>query len=588
MGSPTSPNEHEIKILGEIYNKLFSQYESKKQRFERIFIILIIASIFFLFIILAPYVAIQHENKQILDRIARDEQEIKARSISVNASLKSSEAYRELLHDILKTPSYLVQFSKSLNDSTNVADSSFDPCSGFVDLDERARCKMKGEIFSLTNNYSFVYPRIVTPLFLVYSDGNHIRHLLMSLNISANNFLHDKEFYVPLNATRPAILNFLDSPYTSARIDFIEGADPASHALYEIFIRINLDQEIRNLSQTFLQLFEQNPNFWKAQESNRQFYDQLNHTVSEFIRNNPGNTIYGSLYDRIVKVFLEEEIKRLNQSQKEKTDLLNRLSQVEDRLEEIQTPFGNIPIIFNEAIYIFPLAVSGTFLICAFSYVDSVRVRKALHDLYYSADFPKVFRKIDTYIDKIAPLWLDPINQDQHKFLLFILLFLPFIIFVLSSGFVFYSWILSNISIDRPSNILAYFPLYTATLFSWDPNDTQDVINQVLYNYFDWSIPVNDESEHVLLGLLKWSGAIKVDSQITQIPVYSVFQSLADSYNDFEFVLVLMLLVDENDFVFSIVYLILYLTSLVLLIWSYKIIIEAYCKDRAIYNKKRN
>jgi hypothetical protein len=200
----------------------------------------------------------------------------------------------------------------------------------------------------------------VNPLFSVYSDGNHIRHLLSILNISANNFLHDKKFHVPLNPTLPAILNFLDSPYPSARIDFIEGEDPTSHALYEIFVRNNLDQEIRNLRQTFLQIFEQNPNFWKAQESNRLFYDQLNHTVSEFIRNNPGYAIYGSLYDPIVKTSLEEEIKRLNQSQKEKTDLLKRLSQVEDRLEEFETPLGNIPIIFNEAIYVFPLAVSGT------------------------------------------------------------------------------------------------------------------------------------------------------------------------------------------------------------------------------------
>jgi hypothetical protein len=199
--------------------------------------------------------------------------------------------------------------------------------------------------------------------------------------------------------------------------------------------------------------------------------------------------------------------------------------------------------------------------------------------MYYLADLPRVFRKVDAYIDKIAPLWLDPLNPNQHKFLLFLLLFLPFIIFVVSSGLVFYSWMLNNISEDRPSNILAYFPLYISALFSGDPNNTEDIVNQVIYNYFDWSIPINNEKEHVLLRLLKWWGAIELNSQSTQVPLYGLLQNLMDPYNQFNFfILTLILLVDENDFVFSIAYLILYLISLVLIIWSYKIVIEEYLK----------
>lgn len=87
-----NPSDEIKKALEDIYGKLFSQYQSREQRFERLFTALIIASLFFLFVFLIPYVAIQQENKYQIDRLVQGDEDDIARSLSINASLNSREA----------------------------------------------------------------------------------------------------------------------------------------------------------------------------------------------------------------------------------------------------------------------------------------------------------------------------------------------------------------------------------------------------------------------------------------------------------------------------------------------------------------
>ena len=85
----TNPSEEIKKALEDIYGKLFSQYQSREQRFERLFTALIITSLFFLFVFLIPYVAIQHENKYYINRLVQGDEDNIAQSLSINASLTS-------------------------------------------------------------------------------------------------------------------------------------------------------------------------------------------------------------------------------------------------------------------------------------------------------------------------------------------------------------------------------------------------------------------------------------------------------------------------------------------------------------------
>ena len=329
-----------------------------------------------------------------------------------------------------------------------------------------AECMMEREINTLFNNYTMNFPKIVNPLFSIYSDSKQIEHLFNSLNLNADEFIHNQSYYVDAKSDLPPIVNFLASDYSSGKIYLIEGKDPASYALYKIFEEINLGQQLDDLHQTFFAIYENDPAFWKTHNNAKVFLTKLNNTVAEFIQNNAGSTIYGSIYDPLAKVSSEDQIKRTQENLNEIGELSNRLTQIRERLEKIETPLGDIPVNFDEASFLFLLAISGTFLVCAFAYVGSVRIRKSIQDLYI-VDLPQVSGKIDTYVDRIAPLWLDPKNLDQHKSILLLFLFVPFIIFVVASGLVFYSWSLSNMSKDLPSNIIVYLPMYISTYFHW-------------------------------------------------------------------------------------------------------------------------
>ena len=341
------------------------------------------------------------------------------------------------------------------------------------------------------------------------------------------------------------------------------------------------------MHQTFFAIYENDPAFWKTHNNAKVFLTKLNNTVAEFIQNNAGSTIYGSIYDPLAKVSSEDQIKRTQENLNEIGELSNRLTQIRERLEKIETPLGDIPVNFDEASFLFPLAISGTFLVCAFAYVGSVRIRKSIQDLYI-VDLPQVSGKIDTYVDRIAPLWLDPKNLDQHKSILLLFLFVPFIIFVVASGLVFYSWSLSNMSKDLPSNIIVYLPMYISTLLSLDPSDTQHLMDRVTYNHFDWPVFISGPNQHPVVRNLISGELVRANFwgeesinilRTIEVPLYTVLQNLKGPFGQLEILLLIVVLfAEENDLVFSISYFVLYILSFVLLIWSYKIILCAYVK----------
>lgn len=90
---------------------------------------------------------------------------------------------------------------------------------------------MEREIDYIFNNYTIDFPKIVNPLFSIYSSGE-IEHLFDVLDISADAFIKNRAFNVPVNFDLSPIVNFLASKYTSNKIHLIEGEDPASYALY--------------------------------------------------------------------------------------------------------------------------------------------------------------------------------------------------------------------------------------------------------------------------------------------------------------------------------------------------------------------
>lgn len=126
--------------------------------------------------------------------------------------------------------------------------------------------------------------------------------------------------------------------------------------------------------------------------------------------------------------------------------LTERLDNLTQRWKEIQTPYGNLPIDFTNLLAIFPLAVSTGFFFCCFWLAESIRLR-ALIDAIRGPD-PARIKRLDPnaqdpntpQVTIIAPLWVDPTNQNQNKIIQFLVFSIPVMIFASSVAMIVFAW----------------------------------------------------------------------------------------------------------------------------------------------------
>jgi TRAP-type C4-dicarboxylate transport system permease small subunit len=145
------------------------------------------------------------------------------------------------------------------------------------------------------------------------------------------------------------------------------------------------------------------------------------------------------------KKVIQSELK-LNQSEIKlkdandtKTLLNNRLYNITQQWKEIHSPYGNLPIDFSNLLAIFPLSMTIGFFICSIFLFTSIRLRSIIHKQYNkSKQKEENIKNLPIYF--IAPLWIDPVNPEQNKILQFLVLLLPFVIFLSSTIMILYSW----------------------------------------------------------------------------------------------------------------------------------------------------
>jgi hypothetical protein len=102
----------------------------------------------------------------------------------------------------------------------------------------------------------------------------------------------------------------------------------------------------------------------------------------------------------------------------------------------VEAPFGEIPVGFNESMAAYPLILSVGLVILAFMLIESMDVRKTFHILSLKKD-PRREVFTNEQIALSSPLWIDPISPRITQIFKFILLLIPFIIFILSCYMIF-------------------------------------------------------------------------------------------------------------------------------------------------------
>ncbi|MGD1837807.1 MAG: hypothetical protein ACPKPY_07090 [Nitrososphaeraceae archaeon] len=108
-----------------------------------------------------------------------------------------------------------------------------------------------------------------------------------------------------------------------------------------------------------------------------------------------------------------------------KTD--NTINEIKGRADEFASPMGKLVLGFDEIILFFPLLLIGGYLVCIFILIEIFFLRKILFDLYTNQGIS------EEDISRGIPLWIDNKNLGQNKSVRAVILFIPMIIFFIST-----------------------------------------------------------------------------------------------------------------------------------------------------------
>ena len=144
-----------------------------------------------------------------------------------------------------------------------------------------------------------------------------------------------------------------------------------------------------------------------------------------------------SEHERFVYDVMNDFQRNLNDQRKEREALDQELENVAARLEEmkglqdIQTPFGPLPIGLNEMVLLFPVLLAAGFVLCASLSSESLTLRQEFHRLSRERDPEGMFFD-DERIALVAPVWVDPQRPWGHRVYRAAVLALPVAVFIIA------------------------------------------------------------------------------------------------------------------------------------------------------------
>jgi F0F1-type ATP synthase membrane subunit b/b' len=132
-------------------------------------------------------------------------------------------------------------------------------------------------------------------------------------------------------------------------------------------------------------------------------------------------------------------------------------------LQDVETPFGTLPVGINELVLLFPILVAAGFMFTASLFVESLELRGEYHLLTRLTD-PDGEALPDRRVALIAPLWIDPLKPVAHRVYRGVILGLPVLAFVGAIWLLARNGLLTGPFIKEARlNEVIYFGLYIAS-----------------------------------------------------------------------------------------------------------------------------
>ena len=389
---PEDSQQNLDKLVEEQTKQIYDLYQSKSKSFQNTFRILFSFALLFLFIILIPFFSIKIINHRIGERQSELQLQIQQRKQFIETYRKAKSAIDRLHSEINNGPSRLRDFIYSMPRQANVPESQ--------------------QQQNLGVEQSIQTP--APPLDAPRDDNWRKRQILQQVQHQFDDYQAILREHVikPLQVIDKKELVVFDIAAIEAGLDTLQAA--------------------------FANELSQNPDFWVTFTGKGEFYGSLDARIDRFWQ------VHGSGIEQQSQA-LNDEINRFQRAKAEfdslLADLKVRETQVASRLNQIEFPFGKLPIGLNESIAVFPIVLAIGFLVLAMSLRDIIRLRRSYHRLYQRKDPNKVILT-DEQIMLIAPLWIDPLNAARKNLVSLVILSIPFLIFIVACVIILYSWTL--------------------------------------------------------------------------------------------------------------------------------------------------
>jgi hypothetical protein len=124
---------------------------------------------------------------------------------------------------------------------------------------------------------------------------------------------------------------------------------------------------------------------------------------------------------------LDDRMAKLNENLKVEQEKENNIT---SRINQIQFPFGNVPIGLDELISIFPIILAIGTTTCVFTLRDTITLRGGI-DKWYQKKMGDNSVKVPNNLSLIAPIWINPKAPKLDQIIKFSVLLVPPLIFAL-------------------------------------------------------------------------------------------------------------------------------------------------------------
>jgi len=396
---------------GDKEKDIFENYERRSVELQRSYILLLGFGLFFLFMILIPVYSLKHDSTTMtrlqwlnnnvsltlskLDEILNSSKVIDG---TIQTYLETSNKRVDDIRNYANTLNSIKYFNQSLGMMAreNLIEKKLENLVIYPNCIEETRinnsldCNLKKQIETTATNMFSSFNKTIS---IIDNDVYRIHQAVVEINDSSGRI--NKQF-----DSGQLVVDFIEVKKLLPEIR--EVINNSSRNLSAIDQKLDSTAKIRPSSPL---------DFYLVYPNGQVFgFDALRSVVSDVL----------SSKQRSDLLQLKNALDEIN------TKITDESDKLEGRYNQFQSPIGNIPIGFNEAIGIFPLALAAGFYFYVYLLIDTNKWRRTLLNILYL----NLLSRIDRHVSMLSPLWIDPSKRNREQIVPIIVLFIPFLIFI--------------------------------------------------------------------------------------------------------------------------------------------------------------